>query len=265
MLLSMQIIIPLSGLGSRFVKAGYQDIKPLIPVHGKPIIEHVCNLFPGENDFLFIVREKHAESTPVLSVLKNIMPEAKIKIIPGSKKGPVWAVSQAFDNIDDNKPCIVNYCDFYQQWDYKHFKQTIEFNNCDGAIPCYTGFHPHLIPEKNLYASCKTDKNNYLLEIREKFAWNEDKKKDKHSVGMYYIKSGRLLKKYYNMQIEKDIDLNGEYYSSLTYNLMVEDQLKIFVYDQVSHFCQWGTPQDLEEYVYWSEIFTALQEKPYGH
>ena len=37
----MQIIIPMSGLGSRFQAAGYTEPKPLIKVDGKPIIEHV--------------------------------------------------------------------------------------------------------------------------------------------------------------------------------------------------------------------------------
>ncbi len=33
---------------------------------------------------------------------------------------------------------------------------------CDGAIPCYTGFHPHLMIEKNYYASCLTDEKDNL-------------------------------------------------------------------------------------------------------
>ena len=57
----MQIIIPMTGLGSRFINAGYKTIKPLIIVEGKPIIEHVINLYPWEDDFLFIVREEHVD------------------------------------------------------------------------------------------------------------------------------------------------------------------------------------------------------------
>ena len=33
----------MSGVGNRFIEAGYQDPKPLIIVDGKPIIEHVCD------------------------------------------------------------------------------------------------------------------------------------------------------------------------------------------------------------------------------
>lgn len=67
------------------------------------------------------------------------------------------------------------------------------------------------------------------------------------------------------MQMDEDVSLNGEYYSSLTYNLLVRDQLKVLVYNQVKHFCQWGTPEDMEEYNYWAQIFTELKTKPTGH
>ena len=55
--------------------------------------------------------------------------------------------------------------------------------------------------------------------------------------------------------MDEKISLNGEYYASLVYNLLVKDKLKVFVYDKVPHFLQWGTPEDLEEYKYWVEIF----------
>ena len=48
-----QIIIPMSGIGERFIKAKYKLPKPLIKVAGKPIIAHVIDLFPGETEFLF--------------------------------------------------------------------------------------------------------------------------------------------------------------------------------------------------------------------
>ena len=34
----MKIIIPMSGIGKRFIDAGYKDPKPLISVDGVPII-----------------------------------------------------------------------------------------------------------------------------------------------------------------------------------------------------------------------------------
>ena len=55
----MQIIIPMSGVGQRFLDAGYKTPKPLIKVDGKTIIEHVCNLFPKESNYIFICNKFH--------------------------------------------------------------------------------------------------------------------------------------------------------------------------------------------------------------
>ena len=70
------------------------------------------------------------------------------------------------------------------------------------------------------------------------------------------MRTGAILKKYYQQMLDQDINLNGEYYSSLVYNLMQADGLRTLIYDRVSHFCQWGTPEDFEEYQYWQRIFT---------
>lgn len=47
------------GFGERFRPAGYPVPKPLIKIDGKPIIAHVTDLFPGEQDFIFICNEDH--------------------------------------------------------------------------------------------------------------------------------------------------------------------------------------------------------------
>ena len=251
----MQIVIPMTGLGSRFKDAGYKSLKPLIMVEGKPIIEHVVNLYPNETNFLFIVRDEHIETTAIIPTLKKICPIGQIKVINGHKLGPVYAVTKVYDFILDDQPVIINYCDFFMNWDYPNFKLFVESTKCEGAIPCYTGFHPHLLHEKNLYASCRVNENMELLEIKEKFSFENNKLNAYHSAGNYYFKSGKILKRYCDKLILNKESLNHEYYASLVYNNMCKDGLKTLVYDKINHFCQWGTPFDLEEYNYWSDMF----------
>ena len=47
---NIQLIIPMSGIGKRFIDAGYEETKSLIDVDGYPIIKHVVDLFPGVKD-----------------------------------------------------------------------------------------------------------------------------------------------------------------------------------------------------------------------
>lgn len=256
----MKIIVPMSGKGTRFVRAGYSDLKPLIKVNNKAIIEHVINLFPGENDFIFICDNEHLEKTDMEKVLISNKPNAKIIGIKNQKLGPVWAVSNIFDLIGDEEPVIVNYCDFFMDWDYEDFKKTVKENGCDGAVIAYKGFHPHLLHEENFYASMVDCKNNYMEEIKEKHSFTTNKMDSPQSAGTYYFKRGKYVKKYFKELIDKDISLNGEYYVSLVYNLLKDDGLNVYIYDKVPHFLQWGTPADLEEYKYWAGIFQNYEK-----
>ena len=244
----------MTGDGSRFKAAGYDILKPFIKIRGKLMIEWVLKLFPRDTHKInFICQKNHIENLVYMKpTLKKLVPNANIHLINNwEKKGPVNDIIQKSDFIDDNKPVIICYCDFYMHWNYNNFKKEVLKRDCDGAIPCYSGFHPHLIPPQNLYASCKVDNNENLIKIREKFSWELDKTKTRHSPGLYYFKSGFMMKKYCKTMMKANDHINGEYYASLPFNYMVNDGLKVWCPINVPFFCQWGTPEDLEESLFW--------------
>ena len=254
----MQIIIPMSGYGERFRKAGYKVPKPLIEVEGKPIIAHVINLFPGENNFTFICSQDHLETTNMRVILEKYCPSGEIIGIESHKKGPVFAVSQIFEKINLDEPVIVNYCDFNCLWDYENFKLWSKKNNLDGAIPAYKGFHPHSLGKTN-YAYIR-ESNMQLLEIKEKEPFTDNRMEEYASTGTYFFSKGTYLINYFKKVLENNVNVNGEYYCSLVYNFMIKDRLKIGIYE-IDHFMQWGTPDDLEEYLSWSKLFDSLSNK----
>ncbi len=248
----MHIIIPMSGVGNRFIEAGYTVPKPLIVIDGKPIIEHVCDLFPNEAKFTFICNATHLAQTSMRDILQKIKPDATIVEIPNHKKGPVYAVHLVEHLIEDEEEVIVNYCDFGTYWDYQDFLKHTRQRNADGAIPAYRGFHPHMLGSTN-YAFMR-DEQQWLLEIKEKEPFTNNRMNEYASNGTYYFKKGAYVKKYFNQLMEQDINLKGEYYVSLIYNLLVADSLKVSIYE-IQHMLQWGTPQDVEEYTMWSKYF----------
>lgn len=250
----------MTGLGSRFVMAGFRTYKALINMHGQPIIQYVAEMFPGEDDFIFICRNDMLANSDLKSTLLTIKPGAQVIGIDGHKLGPVQTVAQVFDLIGDDEQVICNYCDFFMQWDYKDFKSKVGGGQYAGAIPCYTGFHPHLLHPHNLYAGCQVDEKMLLTEIKEKFSFEVDKSHGYHSAGTYYFDKGKYVKKYFQQLMDEQITLNGEYYISLVYNLMLRDGLDVLVYDKIPHFCQWGTPEDMAEYNNWSAIFEAYKK-----
>ncbi len=251
----MHIIIPMSGVGQRFIDAGYKDPKPLIEIDGKPIIQHVVELFPGESKFTFICNQVHLDTTNMRSILEKIVPNANIVCIENHKKGPVFAVSQVFNLIEDDEEVIVNYCDFGTYWDYQAFLDHTRYRDADGAIPAYKRFHPHMLGSTN-YAFMRDDKQ-WMLEIKEKEPFTDNRMNEFASNGTYYFKKGSYVKKYFPLLMDENINLNGEFYVSLIYNLLVKDELKVSIYD-VEHMLQWGTPQDVEEYNNWSDYFRRV-------
>lgn len=251
----MKIVIPMSGIGKRFLEAGYKEPKPLIEVDGKPIVEHIVNLFPGEKDFIFICNSEHLKQTNIKEILTRIAPCSKIVEIPPHKKGPVYAVSYVFDMIGDDEEVIVNYCDFSKYWDYHDFLTHTRDRDAGGAIPSYKGFHPHMLGTTN-YAFIRDDKQ-WMLEIREKQPFTDNRMQEYASDGTYYFKKGSYVKKYFKQLMDEDINVNGEYYVSMIYNLMKRDNLNISIYE-IQHMLQWGTPRDLEEYQKWSDYFRHI-------
>jgi len=256
----MQIIIPMSGVGKRFQEAGYKNPKPLINVDGQPMIYHIVDLFPGELDISFICNEKHLAETDMRNILLKKVSNAKIYSVPNEgRKGPVHAVSYIFDQIKNEEEVIVSYCDYGTVWNYQNFLEDMRSRNTDGGVASYIGFHPHMLGSDN-YAFMKHN-NLWITDIQEKKPFTNNKMDEYASNGTYYFKSGAILKKYFQKLIDLDMNLNGEYYVSLVYKLMIQDNLKCRIFE-IKKMLQWGTPKDLEEYLQWSEYFYNCKVNP---
>lgn len=255
----MQLVIPMTGTGARFQAAGHNTLKPFINVMNHPMFYWVMKIFSecGITTTTIIIRKEHFEKLPyVEKLLREYAPNANLCILDNcSKNGPVPNILRAADMISDHEPVFISYCDYYMRWNGSEIMNMIASDKYDGIIPCYTGFHPHLLPSNNIYGTCKANEALELLEIREKHIFNLDKMSNFHSPGTYFFKSGKLLKYYLNKSVEKNLSVNNEFYCSLPYNLMVQDGLKVKVLLNVEHFCQWGTPEDLSDFQFWYDVF----------
>lgn len=253
----MQIIIPMSGFGERFRRAGYERPKPLIEIEGKAIIEHVVELFPGERDITFICNEEHLR-TPEFrmeEILLRAAPAARIASITSRKLGPIDAVLRGVPDLDPKKPTIVNYCDFACIWDWPDFKSFAAETKCAGAIPCYRGFHPHSLGS-TFYAYVR-ERGLWAYDIQEKKPYTDDPSTEFASSGTYYFDSGRRMKEAFEETMRRELLVNGEYYVSMAYKPLFDRSEKVAVYE-IPQFMQWGTPEDFEEYKRWSDLFRAL-------
>jgi dTDP-glucose pyrophosphorylase len=253
----MQLVIPMSGIGKRFLDAGYMTPKPLIEIEGKPVIEHVVEMFPGIERVVFICNREQLdmERYRLRETLTRICPHAEIVAIDPHKLGPVFAVLEGRHAIDPDLPTVVNYCDFTCYWDFADFRRFVAETDCDGAIATYTGFHPHMLASTNF--AYVRESGGWISDIQEKQPYTATPMQEHASSGTYYFRSGDMAIRYCEAAVREHLEINGEYYASLVYKPMLADRLRVAIYE-LEHFMQWGTPQDMAEYLYWSEIFRKL-------
>ncbi|MCB0415146.1 MAG: NTP transferase domain-containing protein [Bdellovibrionales bacterium] len=255
----MKFIVPMSGQGSRFIEKGYVDPKPLVKIDNLPIIEHLMKTIPEDWPVVFICNEEHLEKTSMRESLEKICPRAEIVSVPVMKKGPVWAVYEALltnpNILGDDENCLISYCDYNMCWDPIRFENFVNRTQCDGAVLCYTGFHPEYI-RPTMYAYVKHIRGK-ISDIQEKACYTDDRTKEYASCGAYYFKSGKQVRYYFNKLLQEGPLLNGEGYVSLVYRGLLKDQLDIRVFE-IPYFMQWGTPHDVEDYNYWSKTFESF-------
>lgn len=253
----MKIVIPMSGFGERFRRAGYAVPKPLIEIDAKPIIAHVIDMFPGESDFIFICNQEHLDEPAyrMEAILKEHCPSGLIVGIPPHKLGPINAVRQVENLLDPSEPVIINYCDFTCYWDWDHFKRYVKETACVGAIPGYKGFHPHSLGTTNYAYMRETD--GWVQDIQEKEPYTNNRMEEYASSGTYYFASAQIMSEAFRQVMEQDLNVGGEYYVSLAYKPLLENKKPVAVYP-LQHFMQWGTPEDVAEYNYWSKAFLSL-------
>ena len=251
----------MSGFGERFRRAGYSVPKPLIEIDDKPIIAHVIDMFPGEQDFIFICNQDHLSNPDyrMEEILREYCPGGRIVGIAPHKLGPIHAVRQVEHLIDPERPVIVNYCDFTCYWNWPHFKDFVKQSACAGALPAYKGFHPHTLGSTN-YAYMR-ETGGWVQDIQEKQPYTDNRMEEFASSGTYYFASGKILLDAFAATMEQNLNIGGEYYVSLAYKPLLAAGAGVAVYP-LQHFMQWGTPDDVTEYSGWSTAFRRLALPP---
>ena len=232
----LNILIPMAGLGSRFEKAGFTFPKPLIEIHGKPMIQWVIDSLKINAKFIFIVQSKHQEKFNIKSLLKYLYPNSKIIETDGLTEGAACTSLLAAEFIDNNNPLVIANSDQYIEWDSARTFYKFSERNVDGAILTFKSTHPK-------WSYAKINENNEVEKVAEKEVIS-----DNATVGVYYWKRGKDYVRFANEMINKNIRTNGEFYICPVYNEAIKNNKKIII-EQVKRMWGLGTPEDLNYFL----------------
>lgn len=241
----VQIVIPMNGLGKRFVAEGYSSPKPIIEVwNGKRMIDYVLDCFPGEKDILFLCNPEHTDVKAYVASFGTVVD------VPYSGGGPVDTLLRGAKYISDDEEIVVSYCDYGMDWDYPGFLAEMRKHNAAGGIACYRGFHPHHLGP-DCYAYVRTDAEGNIVEVREKQPFTSHKTEEWASSGAYYFRSGREMKAALDKTVNEVFPIRGEHYVSMAYNCL-SGVSRVY---EIERMLQFGTPRDLRDYQMWGDIF----------
>jgi NDP-sugar pyrophosphorylase family protein len=251
----VHLLVPMSGQGARYRQAGYSEPKPLVPVSDIPMVERLLAHFPERWPAHFVLAENHRD-TRLPALLARLRPGASVHFVPPHSLGPGHAILAALPAIPANEPVFVSYCDYGMVWDAAQFERFVAETGCDACVTCYRGFHPHYLgPNQYAYARLEGER---VAEVREKGCFTGDREEEYASAGGYFFRTASLLGEALREQAATRLQLDGEYYTSLTVEALLrklpDAHVRVF---EISGFFQWGTPEDLQAFEYWERCFGA--------
>ncbi len=237
----INIVIPMAGEGSRFVKAGYEKPKPFIDVAGKPMIERVMeNLQCKDARYILIGRKAHLEKERELVKAIKAKYNAIFIGIDQLTEGTACTVLFARQYINSNEPLLIANSDQIVDISVQNFVNDCMERKLDGSILTFTD---HELNPKWSFA--KINEKKLVIEVQEKKAISEFA-----TVGIYLFSKG---KEFVDAAIDMIINnerVNNEFYTCPVYNYAIKNNASIGIYNmEFEQMHGLGTPDDLEKFI----------------
>lgn len=216
----LQIIIPMAGAGSRFAVAGYKDPKPLIPLHGVPMIKVVIdNLTPArDHKFIFICQSKHVEAYGLREKLSAWAPGCEIIELNGLTEGAACTVYAAKHLIGNNQPVMIANSDQYVDMDINDYLEAMDNADADGLIMTMKANDPK-------WSFVGFDEQGLINRVVEKEVIS-----DEATVGIYNFRSGKQLIAAIEAMFKKNLRVNDEFYVAPAYNEIIDQDARVIHY-----------------------------------
>jgi len=241
------ILIPMAGLGSRFIKEGFKVPKQLINIKDKHLIDISLDCLDYEGcNLIFVVRDETIYNFHIDELLrKKFGDDIEIVVLDKLTDGSVCSCLYAEEYIDNDAPLIIHTLD-------------IEFRPV---------FNPHIMNEIDADGMLLTFKSNsinysyadvgddgYVKKTAEKKAISSNA-----CVGIYGFKKGSDFCKYARDMIDRDLRTKNEFYISPLYNLLIDDGKKILT-QSVDKMHIFGTPDEF--HFYKNNVIRRIGDKP---
>lgn len=229
----------MAGKGSRFSNSGYIKPKPLIEVHGRPMIEQVIkNLKPNTpHKFTFICQEEHLNRFNLEENISNATNSYNIITIKELTEGAACTVLLAEKIIDNQNQLMIANCDQYISVDINKYIESFLISKSNGYIMTMKANDPK-------WSFVKLNSLNLVTDVKEKEVVS-----DEATVGIYNFLHGNDFVYGAKKMISKNERVNNEFYVAPVYNNLINDNFKVGIFNIGSDrdgMFGLGVPEDLE-------------------
>jgi NDP-sugar pyrophosphorylase family protein len=237
----INVVIPMAGEGSRFVRAGYIKPKPFIDVAGRTMIETVMeNLALGDARYILLARKEHVVAEPDTIRRLRELGNVEIVSIDGPTEGTACTVLQAREMIDNETPLLIANCDQLVDFSCTDFVSECRTRGLDGLILCFED-----VARDPKWSFAKTDDNGLVVEVAEKRAISQFA-----TVGIYLFARGRDFVTGAVDMIARNERVNNEFYTCPVYNRIVGRGGRVGVHVVGAGAMHGlGVPEDLVKYL----------------
>jgi NDP-sugar pyrophosphorylase family protein len=238
----LNIVLPIAGRGSRFANVGVTLPKPLIPIHGTPMIEWVTgNVRPRRpHRFIYLCLQAHLDETNLRAELERICPGCVIVPVREVTQGAACTVLLAREFIDNGDPLMLANSDQYVDIDINDYLATQDESDAAGLIMTFQADHPK-------WSYVGFDADGRVERVVEKEVISNEA-----TVGIYNFARGRDFVRAADRMIADDLRVNGEFYVAPTYNALIAEGARIVVHNvgsEGSGMYGLGIPEDLALFV----------------
>jgi len=238
----LNIVIPMAGRGSRFADQGYFQPKPLIPIHGKPMIEVVIdNLRPRlPHHFHFVMLREHLENFELRKLIDKAAPDSTVIAIDEITDGPACTVLLVEKYINNDTQLMIANCDQWVDIAINDYLADFTRQKCDGFIMTMKASDPK-------WSFVEFNTTGKIIRIVEKEVVSNEA-----TVGIYNFRRGSDFVRAARQMIAQNFRVNNEFYVAPTYNQLIHWGMPLGVYSIGSLWNGMyglGTPSDLERFL----------------
>ncbi len=259
----MNILIPMAGAGSRFIEAGYELHKPVIPVASRhharavPMVVAAVEDLPVDidapgNGLRFLIRDFHARDG-VDEALKTRFPHARFTVVDRLTEGQASTCLLARDEIGSDAPLMIAAGDNGMDVDRDAFARLAQ--KADALVFTFRG-NEAVLAKPTAYGWLRTE-GERVVDVSIKVPISDAPMNDHAVVGTFWFRRGADFIRAADRMIAENDRINGEFYVDQVFRHMIAAGLDIRVVE-VSRYVCWGTPADYEAYertlAYWQSF-----------